>query len=105
MALINGYPDSVGGKRHSVITVRGPVSYTTGGFIVQALSLGLSHFDYISAIADDAGIEFAVGSFPNASSVPATQAFVQVYTSSTGAEVVGGTNLSSRTFRVYGLGL
>src|SRR3972149_10045426 len=105
MPLITGHPPASGAKWESVITVAGPASYATGGFIVQAVTFGLTAFDFVAAIANNNGSRFAVASFPDSSTVPDANCFIQVFTSSTGAEVAPATDLSGDTYRVYALGL
>jgi len=126
-SIINAdYPQSWGNKRVAVWYHKGPASYTvvtvasppTGGDPVTDTEAGMRYFDYIDpGCSDNAQYRIeAIPSFGNPSQAQGagqggTQGSAQRswilrwMVVSTGLEVAGGVNLSSRTVRLFGIGV
>lgn len=100
------FQDVFGGRKVGACAKKGPTSYTTGGFEVEAKELGLRGIDFAVAMAGDTGVHFAVARIntPNEDITGRSTCNVMVYVGTTGAEVAAAVNLSGITFRVMGVG-
>jgi len=111
-----GFPTSWGNKRVSSITIAGPASYTqytaptTGGQDVPLLPvLGIKTADvaYGSVISDGlhrAQVVQIEASAVGGVTIPRSRLVLKWYVVSTGAEVAGGTNLSTKTVDLLVIG-
>ena len=105
VSVADGYPQAEGAKWGSVADVTGPSSYTTGGFTVSAVSLGMQYIDFASASTGSAGTHNYIVKSPAASDSPASSVTVMAILLSSGLEVSNGTNLSTSHFRLRAIGL
>ncbi len=85
--LFDGYPQSEGAKIGAVADVTGPSSYPAAGFTLEAVSFGLSHFDFITGIADSTAVYIPFPYTPSGTNKPSATAHVIVYSTSAGLPV------------------
>ena len=105
VTVANGYPQAEGAKWGSVADVTGPTSYTTGGFTVSAVSLGMQYIDFAEASAGSLGTHNYIVRAPGTTATPSSTVTVMAILNSTGLEVPAATNLSASHFRIRAIGL
>lgn len=111
-----GYPDAWGNKRVSIFPVVGPTSYTqytapsTGGQDVRVMpNAGIKSCDFaVGAVTTDGVHRAEVVQIEPASynglTVPRMQLVLKWYVVSTGAEVAGAVDLSTKTVYIFAVG-
>ena len=116
VTLLHGYPDYIGKRQAWVGTGNGPASYTGGNSPTDTLVIDRYQF-YVDAITEisisASGTYYAMaqpsvipiatasqGSLPN----PRATWSIRYFTTTNGAEVNNGTNLSAEKFTVSGFG-
>lgn len=99
---VNAVGDGSGSKNSLLSNLQGPSSYTTGGFRVDAVQLGLTWIDYAHASAT--AYLGASTSKEKEGKFPSQFIRVLVYQPNGGSQVPAGTNLSNRYFKIWALG-
>ena len=110
--LIDGYPQSSGAKRESVLLVAGPNPYTavsvatppTGGQVVQAAAFGLKYIEAAEGSLSDDG-QYGVRVIHDSNPKQGTTSIrLMWFTAATGAQA-GAVDLSARSVRVRAIGI
>jgi hypothetical protein len=102
-----GYPISVANRIENVVDYTGPVSYVTGGDIINARDLQMSAIDFVSAAQYSSSATYVLVVLyplvsPNAAANTVTLAW---YVGVTGLQVTPGTNLSGEHVRLRVIGI
>lgn len=110
--ILPEYPAPPGNKNRSIITVKGPASYTqigvatpaTGGQVLNASDLGLTDIEFATCSLSDNGQYEANCIFDlNPQSGVKTLRLMWL-TAATGAQVAGAVDLSARSIRIVAEG-
>ena len=93
---------SLGGKIEGLAIISGPSLYTSGGFIIDPIMVGLTSIDYAIATLSTDGYNFCIY-FPHPGPKPAS--FAQIVALQNNIEVAQGTDLSNSFFRLLAIGV
>ncbi len=111
--ILDGYPQSIGAKRESVIKVTGPSSYTqvsvatppTGGQVIDAAAFGLKYIESAEGSLSNNGQYGVRVIFDNNPKQGVTSIRLLWFVASTGAEAAGSADLDALTVRVRATGI